>query len=187
MRNIENFVESNETGCVLPIRQQHNRAAAGHLLLIIEPDLPQLTQRDVDRVVHRGRAGGDGVAYRVVQCGLVVGERCKNLNPAVKVDHRCDVGRPELPDEARRSLLSNRQRLVHAGTRVDEQRQGEPHVRLAEERDVLRSPFFQHGEIAEIQIGHVPPGSIGDGHVKKDDIDASAKSDARALCSDVQP
>ena len=94
---------------------------------------------------------------------------------------------PELPDKSYCGLLGGGERLLHAGARVNQQRQCHAHVGLAKERDVLRPAVFQHCEIADIKVRDVPLGSIGDGHVEQDDIDARPKPDTGALCPDGRP
>ena len=118
------------------------------------------------------------------------GERRKHLGPAVEVDHRGDIGRPELLHEPDGRLLGRGERLFHAGAGVDEERQRQLHVRLAEERELLRPPFLEHGEIGEVEIRDVLLGSVSDSDGQQDDVDAGAETDARAargLCEDRRP
>ena len=70
---VEHLLERQQARGVLAVREHDDRLAAD-LLDVRRDDLLQILQRDVDRVVQRGRAAGRRLADRLLELGGVVGE-----------------------------------------------------------------------------------------------------------------
>ena len=145
------------------------------------PHLLRLAQRDVDGVVERGGPARRRRADRRLERGLVVGERLDDLDAAVEVH---DLGQVLLADplrEAHGGVLRDEQPLLHAGARVDEERQRDWQVRLAEIQQVLLRAVLDDREIRLVEIRHVAMLRVGDGHAERHDVDAGLE-DLRRLC-----
>ena len=94
LRQVEHFFERDQARRVLAVREDDERLAAD-VLVALRLDLAELLERDVDRVVQRGRAAGDRLADRAFEVGLVRRERLPDRDAAVEVDDLREVVRLE--------------------------------------------------------------------------------------------
>ena len=146
LREIEDLFERQQARRVLAVRQHDDRLPAD-LLGVLGDDLLQILQRDVDGVVERGRPAGRRLLDRRLELGRAVGEVLQHDDAAVEVDDLGEILRAEPLGEADRGFLRRRQLGVHAGARVEQQRERDRQVGAVEEGDVLLDAVLEDVEI----------------------------------------
>ena len=161
---IEHFFVGHEARSIVSVGEDDDGLAAD-LFSGARLGALELLQRDVDRVVERGRSVDVRGPNRFLERRDVVGERLQDARLAVEVDHLDDVLPPHPPGEADRGFLCRPQPLVHAGARVEQDRERDGLLDPREERDRLLRPILVDLEVRLLQVADVAAG-LHDGHVQ---------------------
>ncbi len=83
----------------------------------------EILEGHVQRIEKSGRSRGARLFDGALQQGLVVGERLQDADLAVEVDDAGEVAGLETLNESNHGRLGERELAVHAGTRVEQQRE----------------------------------------------------------------
>ena len=135
----------------------------------------QVLERDVERVVERGRARGLGRADRLLERAEVVGEGLQRRRALVELHHLREVLRPQRLREADRRVLRGLELLLHRGRGVDHQHQRDRQVLVREQAQVLADAVLEHREVALRQVGHEVVARVGDREAQVDDLDPACR------------
>jgi hypothetical protein len=76
----------------------------------------------------------------------------------------------QLAHESDGRFLGSGKRGQHAGTGIDQQRDGERDIATPEVRERLRLAVFEHDEVVLRQVADVLVLRIGDGHAQRDQL-----------------
>src|SRR5215203_258080 len=171
---IEHLVEANEAGRVLAVGEHDDRLSPD-LVGAVRLRALQLFERDVDGVVQRGGSAGVRAANGGLEVRDVIREALDHLNAAVEVDDLREVLRAEPPDEADRGFLRGVEFALHAGARVQQDRERDRQVGTVEERDLLLRTVFEHLEFALVHVGEIAAGLVRDRNVDRHELDPCAE------------
>ena len=142
---------------------------------VVAPDLLQLLQRDVDRVVERGRSVGGGLPDGFLERRTVVRERLQDAHLAVEVDDFRLIVLVEL--RCAKPIAAScavGMRSFHAGAGVEQERQRDRLLRLEKKVRSCLAPSSKTSKSSCSRSVTYRP-AIGDRDVQRDQLDAGAE------------
>ena len=130
-------------------------------------ELTELLERDVDRVVQRGRALRLRRADRALQGSAIGRQRREHLHVVVEGHDGAAVSLSQGAEEADRRFVNGVQLVAHARARVDQHDEIHGDRVGLEELHVLLDAVFEDGEVGRLEPHHVPRLLIEHAHVER--------------------